>query len=140
MASAIDATKPVDGIPANKAELRANLLAAKTEIEALQVTDENELTGTSLTVNAALFGAAASLMVRCTSTSAVTITLAADVPVGKSVHIVQWASGLVVAQAGASAAVRKTVPATLTTAEQYDLLVLTVARNSGGSAAEWLML
>ena len=36
MPSAIDPTKPVDGIPASKAELRANLLAAKTEIEALQ--------------------------------------------------------------------------------------------------------
>ena len=36
MASAIDPTKPVDGVAANKADLRANLLAAKTEIEALQ--------------------------------------------------------------------------------------------------------
>lgn len=37
MTSSIDPTKPVDGLPANKADLRANLLAAKTEIEALQV-------------------------------------------------------------------------------------------------------
>lgn len=36
MASAIDATKPVDGTPAVKADLRANLAAAKSEIEALQ--------------------------------------------------------------------------------------------------------
>jgi hypothetical protein len=36
MASAIDPTKPVDGIPAVKAELRDNLQAAKDEIEALQ--------------------------------------------------------------------------------------------------------
>jgi hypothetical protein len=36
MPSAIDPTKPVDGIPAVKADLRANLLAAKGEIEALQ--------------------------------------------------------------------------------------------------------
>ena len=36
MASAIDPTKPVDGVAADKADLRANLLAAKTEIEALQ--------------------------------------------------------------------------------------------------------
>ncbi len=36
MASGIDPTKPVDGIPASKADLRANLQAAKTEIEALQ--------------------------------------------------------------------------------------------------------
>jgi Pectate lyase superfamily protein len=35
MASAIDASKPADGVPAVKADLRANLLAAKNEIEAL---------------------------------------------------------------------------------------------------------
>ena len=38
MTSAIDATKPVDAVPASKADLRANLAAAKSEIEALQVT------------------------------------------------------------------------------------------------------
>ncbi len=36
MVSAIDATKPADGIPASKADLRGNLAAAKTEIEGLQ--------------------------------------------------------------------------------------------------------
>jgi hypothetical protein len=36
MASAIDATKPVDGIPALKSDLRDNLQTAKDEIEALQ--------------------------------------------------------------------------------------------------------
>jgi Pectate lyase superfamily protein len=36
MTSAIDATKPVDAIPAVKTDLRANLAAAKSEIEALQ--------------------------------------------------------------------------------------------------------
>jgi len=36
MVSAIDPTKPVDGVPAVKADLRTNLQAAKTEIEALQ--------------------------------------------------------------------------------------------------------
>lgn len=34
--SAIDPTKPLDGVLANKGDLRANLLAAKTEIEALE--------------------------------------------------------------------------------------------------------
>jgi hypothetical protein len=37
MVSAIDPTKPSDGVPAVKADLRENLLAAKREIEALQV-------------------------------------------------------------------------------------------------------
>lgn len=36
MVSAIDATKPADGIPASKADLRGNLATAKGEIEALQ--------------------------------------------------------------------------------------------------------
>lgn len=36
MVSAIDATKPADGIPASKADLRNNLAAAKSEIETLQ--------------------------------------------------------------------------------------------------------
>jgi hypothetical protein len=39
MTSAIDPNKPVDGIPAVKADLRANLLAAKNEIEALQAVE-----------------------------------------------------------------------------------------------------
>ena len=36
MASAIDSTKPADGVPAVKSDLRANLQAAKAEIETLQ--------------------------------------------------------------------------------------------------------
>ena len=36
MVSASDATKPADGVPAAKGDLRANLAAAKNEIEALQ--------------------------------------------------------------------------------------------------------
>lgn len=36
MASAIDPTKPEDGVPAEKADLRANLQAAADEITALQ--------------------------------------------------------------------------------------------------------
>jgi hypothetical protein len=36
MVSAIDPTKPADGVPAKKADLRANLSAAKREIEVLQ--------------------------------------------------------------------------------------------------------
>src|SRR5262245_56643872 len=38
MVSAIDPTKPADGVPAAKADLRASLLAAKLEIESLQAT------------------------------------------------------------------------------------------------------
>jgi hypothetical protein len=38
MASAIDPSLPLDGVPALKSDLRANLAAAKSEIEALQAT------------------------------------------------------------------------------------------------------
>ena len=37
MVSGIDPTKPRDGVPASKSDLRANLHAAKTEIEELQL-------------------------------------------------------------------------------------------------------
>ena len=37
MSSAIDPAKPADGVPASKADLRTNLLCAKSEIEALQI-------------------------------------------------------------------------------------------------------
>lgn len=43
MVSAIDATKPADGVLALKADFRANLAAAKSEIEALQAQDVNVL-------------------------------------------------------------------------------------------------
>jgi hypothetical protein len=54
MVSAIDPTKPRDGVPARKADLRANLSAAKAEIEELQLRKiENgmafEMNGSGLT-------------------------------------------------------------------------------------------
>lgn len=53
MASAIDATKPADSSAALTSDLRANLLAAKTEIEALQAGKQDTLvSGTSIkTIN-----------------------------------------------------------------------------------------
>jgi hypothetical protein len=45
MVSAIDPTKPLDGVPAVKSDLRNNLQAAKTEIEALQNKSVLGLTG-----------------------------------------------------------------------------------------------
>lgn len=43
MTSSIDATKPEAGVPASKADLRANLFAAKSEIERLQQVSLNVL-------------------------------------------------------------------------------------------------
>ena len=72
MASAIDPTKPIDGVPASKADLRSNLQAAKDEIEALQsgktdvghqhalvdITDAGVLAGLSLIDTAQIADAA----------------------------------------------------------------------------------
>lgn len=55
MVSAIDATKPVNGVPASKADLRANLQAAKDEIEALQGQDANSLAALGLSPSDILF-------------------------------------------------------------------------------------
>lgn len=55
MASAIDATKPLDGVPASKSELRANLLAAKNEITALQEHIANLANATGLDPAEGLF-------------------------------------------------------------------------------------
>lgn len=55
MVSAIDPTKPVDGILAVKADLRANLAAAKAEIEALQAQDGNLLAALGLSASDVLF-------------------------------------------------------------------------------------
>ena len=47
MPSQIDPTKPLDGSPAVKADLRANLLSAKDEIEALQTGRPTSVISTS---------------------------------------------------------------------------------------------
>jgi hypothetical protein len=143
MASTIDPTRPLEGAPASKADLRTNLQAAKDEIEALQVPIEQGggggFAGTALTVDAASFGAASEILIRCTSSSPVTITLAADVPFGKGVHVVQYGSGSVTGQAGASASLVKPAAASPSTSGQYDSLVFRVIVN-GGAAAEWLVV
>jgi hypothetical protein len=140
MTSAINPLVPADGVPSSKHDLRQNLLAAKSEIEALQATQENELATTSQTVNAAFFGNAAAVFIRCTSELPVAVTLDADVTVGKGVHIIQWGAGMVTAQAGPGAVIRQPATASLSTAGQYDSLVLVVAHNDGGAAAEWLLI
>lgn len=59
MASAIDATKPADGVLASKLDLRTNLGAAKTEIEALQAEVVALLTALGLSSGATAFPAIA---------------------------------------------------------------------------------
>lgn len=192
MVSAIDPTKPIDGVPAEKADLRDNLAAAKSEIEALQagtglandavtlakiqnaaasskllgsgsagaganyveITLDSTLimtgttidvpatkagvstnAGTAITVNAASFGNLEFIKILCTAAGAVTITLANDVPAGKTVELVRRGAGNVTGQAGSGATLVKPASASHATTEQYEALVYEVDTNTGTNAA-----
>lgn len=128
----IDATKPVDGVPAVKADLRANLQAAKDGIEAGISTNS----GTAITVNAASFGDRQFIKILCSAATNPTVTLANDVPAGKSVELVAFhATADVTVQAGAGATLVKPASAALVTTEQYEAMVCEVDTNSGTNAA-----
>ena len=136
----IDATKPLDGVAASKADLRANLQAAKTGIEA----GVSSNSGTAITINAASFGDRQYLKVLCTAATAIAVTLANDGPVGKSVELVRTAAGNITAQPGSGATlVRsgatlvKPTSAFFSTTEQS--MVYEVDSNTG-SAAAWRLV
>ena len=102
MPSQIDPTKPLDGVLASKAELRANLLAAKNEIEALQAggTFVEDTQGTSFTLAAADNGK------RLVATAGITITLPALATLGNGFEcVVVNDSGSDVTIAGATSVV-----------------------------------
>jgi hypothetical protein len=80
----IDPTKPADGVPASKSELRANLQAA---LDGIGGGGGSANTNTSITINAASFGDSMDYFLICTATSAVAVTLAADVPTKKTLHV-----------------------------------------------------
>jgi hypothetical protein len=137
MSSAIDPTKPVDGIAASKADLRANLAAAKSEIETLQLQAavlDAANAGTSITVNNSAFAGHMVYRLRCTASSAVTVTLANDVPAGRAVEVVQYGSGLITAQAGSGATLVRPSVALPSTTSQYETMVFEVDTNSGTNA------
>lgn len=133
MANTIDPTKPADGVDSVKADLRANLQAAADGISPADTLSA----ATAITVNAAAFGAHALARIRCSANAAVTVTLAADVPAGKAVQLVQYGSGIVTPVAGSGATLVKPASATYPTAAQYDAIVLEVDANVGGNAAAW---
>ena len=138
MPSAIDPTRPPDNIPASKADLRANLAAAKAEIEALQSANIKSEIGTLISVDAAYVGALySSVLVLCSSDSSVTVTLENDVPVGTVASLRQGGAGTVTAQAGSGATIQKPASADHYTAEPYDRITYQVVTNADGSSAIW---
>jgi hypothetical protein len=129
---AIDATKPADGTPAVKSDLRANLQAAADGISADVSTDAT----TTISIDAAAFGDHQFIKILCTSTSAISVTLENDVPAGKAVEVVRYgASGDITAAAGSGASLVKPSSASLTTSQQYEAMVFEVDTNSGTNAA-----
>jgi hypothetical protein len=106
VASQIDPTKPADGVPAVKADLRTNLQAAKSEIEGLQgaVAGKAEsghvhaLADGEVTASRDLVLAdAQSRMLRVDAIDDVTLTIppAAGTPFpdGTVIHVTRWGSG-----------------------------------------------
>jgi hypothetical protein len=126
----IDASKPVDGVPAVKSDLRNNLAAIALGL----ATGTSANSGTAITVNAASFGDRAFVRIRCTSASAVTVTLASDGPVGKMLELVQYGTGIVTASAGSGASLLKPGAAVANTSAQYDAMVFEVDTNTGSNA------
>jgi hypothetical protein len=100
VASQIDPTKPADGTPAVKADLRANLAAAKGEIEELQsgkaeIGHIHALADTPVSGSRALALAdAANRMLRVDSTGSVTLTVpptsSVAFPLGTVITLVRW--------------------------------------------------
>jgi hypothetical protein len=137
MSSAIDPTKPADGVAASKADLRANLTAAKSEIETLQaqaVVLDAAKAETSITVTSSTFAGHTVYRLRCTASSDVTVTLANDVSAGCALEVVQYGSGLVTAEAGSGASLVRPSVALPSTTSQYEAMVFEVDTNSGTNA------
>lgn len=128
----IDPTLPLDNVAAQKGDLRANLQAAKDGIEAAVTTNS----GTAITVNAASFGDHQFIKILCTGATAITVTLANNVPAGKAVEFVAYhATADITVQAGSGATLVKPTSASHSTTAQYEALVYEVDTNSGTNAA-----
>lgn len=132
----IDPTLPADDVAAEKGDLRDNLQAAKDGIEAAVTTNAN----TSITVNAASFGDHQFIKILCTSGSAITVSLAADVLAGRAVELVRYGAGNITAQAGSGASLVKPTSATHATTEQYEALVYEVDTQGSPDSAAWRLV
>lgn len=147
MSSAIDPTKPADGVAAVKADLRNNLQAAKAEIEALQVEKGTANTWARVeetTAARAIDDADHERWVECTHTAGmVSVTLSAATTIGKEGGVVK-ATGdqpLVLAFAPGAGQV---LPGGSASAEAINLIATQGFRwkcvdNVGGTAARYLI-
>lgn len=145
MTSLIDPSKPVDGVPAAKADLRTNLQAAKTEIEALQTSQEIQIDGLqnskadvahvhtfadsviSTSRDLALTDAM-NQMLRVDSTDPVLLTVppASSVvfPLGTILTITRWGTGTVTIAVGPGVTVSKPADRGTSARAQYSVLGL----------------
>jgi len=117
--------------------IAASLAAAKDGIEA----GVSSNSSTAITVNAASFGDRQFLKILCTGATAITVTLANNVPAGKAVELVAYhATADVTVQPGSGATLvpPQSSPWSTTlysTTAQYEALVLEVDTNAGTNAA-----
>jgi len=95
----------------------------------------NAQTGTAYTLEVADTGK----VVECTNASAITLTLPANAAVGFCCTVVQGGAGQVTLTP-ASGATRRNRQSHTKTAGQWAGVTLYVRTNSGGSAAEWVMM
>ena len=86
----IDVTKPVDGVAAVKADLRANLLAAKTGIDG---TGAIQTTGSPFTINSATFGDSVNHWLPWNAAGTATVTLSTGVAFGRTFHTTRLGAG-----------------------------------------------
>ena len=137
---AVDRSWPPTAAPKNPDTGRANTRQLDEQGRALITTTSS----TAITVNAAAFdgpdadsvNAHQFLKLLCTGATAITVTLANDVPAGKAVELVAMhATADITAQAGAGATLTKPSSASHSTTEQYEALVYEVDTNSGTNAA-----
>lgn len=110
----INPNLPADGVAASKADLRANLQAAKDGIEGAAGTSTDS---TPITIDQADFGDSMDFLQVHDSASAVDLTLGTGVPAKNTVHVIQLSSGVVHVQA------TNLLTGAISTTAQYDSLV-----------------
>lgn len=127
--AAIDPTKPVDGVPADKGDLRANLQSAKDGIEGAGDSDNSDA---AVAVNAALFGDSMDYLLTCTNATATAVTLGSDVPRKKALHVIakHATADVTVDDNGSTSSL---LTGSIATTAQYDSLVF---RSLG--SGEWV--
>ena len=111
----IDPTKPEDGVPADKADLRANLQAAQ---DGVQGAGQIFTTGSPFTIDDTDFGDSWDYFFVWNASGDANVTLATGVPFGKGFHALRLGAGEI------NIAATNVVTGAVSTASQYDSIVL----------------